>query len=228
MTNRGLAGERKGRNTNRNFTWKGVTYPQARKACPMPRTWRSRSRSAIISRFCPTESKRFFHETHVPAVGRPSKENTRIPRADEDGQRTRRDQRATREGSQARRGLGLMPRGARAEGFPRRHRFAVQGSFGAVLRNSRKLRSPHAVLHISTGMSGSSRLGVALTRRLMPSAVERNRMKRALREVFRRHPVKGMGFDLVVMFRSRFEAGDRRAVVNEVKALLDQASAARP
>ncbi len=116
-----------------------------------------------------------------------------------------------------------MPRDARAEGFSRRHRFTVQGSFGAVLRNSRKLRSPHAVLHVVTRKPGSSRLGVALTRRLMRSSVGRNRMKRALREAFRRHPAKAAGLDLVVMFRAPFLPAEERAVVAEVKALLDRA-----
>ena len=72
-------------------------------------------------------------------------------------------------------------------------------------------------------MSGSSRLGVALTRRLVPSAVERNRVKRALREAFRRHQVKTAGLDLVVMFRTRFDPSENRAVVEEVKGLFDKA-----
>ena len=119
-----------------------------------------------------------------------------------------------------------MPRDARAEGFSRRHRFTVQGSFGAVLRNSRKLRSPHAVLHVTPGIPGFSRLGVALTRRLIPASVDRNAMKRALREMFRRHPVKKAGLDLVVMFRSPLVAAQRRDVVDEVRALFDQVARA--
>ena len=120
-----------------------------------------------------------------------------------------------------------MSRVARAEGFSRRHRFSVQGSFGAVLKNSRKIRSPHAVLHVAKGMSGASRLGVALTRRLLPSSVDRNRMKRAVRETFRRHAVKAAGLELVVMFRSKFVPADERAVVDEVKALFDRATEGR-
>ncbi|HSV16217.1 MAG TPA: ribonuclease P protein component [Tepidisphaeraceae bacterium] len=120
-----------------------------------------------------------------------------------------------------------MPRVARAEGFSRCHRFTAQGSFGAVLRSSRKFRSPHAVLHVSTRLSGCSRLGVALTRRQLPSSVQRNRVKRALREAFRRHPVKSAGLDLVVMFRARIEPSEERAVVDEVRGLLDQARALR-
>ena len=118
-------------------------------------------------------------------------------------------------------------REARAEGLSRRHRFAVQGSFGAILRNARKFRSPHVVLHVSAGKPGISRFGIALARRQAPSAVQRNRFKRALREAFRRHPVKRSGLDMVVTVRARFERGEEAAMVLEVLALFDQA-AARP
>jgi ribonuclease P protein component len=119
-----------------------------------------------------------------------------------------------------------MSRDAPLEGLSRRHRFTAQGSFGAVLRNPRKLRSPHAVLHVSPGNAGASRLGIALTRRMFPSSVERNRVKRALREIFRRHPVKRAGLDLVVMFRAPFDARDRE-VMGEIADLFDQAGSSR-
>jgi len=117
-------------------------------------------------------------------------------------------------------------REARAEGLSRRHRFTVQGSFGTILRSARKFRSPHAVLHVSAGKPGISRFGVALARRQAPSAVQRNRFKRALREAFRRHPVKRAGLDLVVMVRARFEREEEAGMVSEVLALFDQAAAA--
>ena len=119
-----------------------------------------------------------------------------------------------------------MPRGARVEGFSRRHRFTTQGAFGAILRDSRKIRSPHAVLHVSTGQPGRSRFGIALTRRLFPSAVERNRLKRALREIFRRHPLKSAGVDLVISFRQAFDPRDP-VILEELTRLLDQASPCR-
>ena len=56
-----------------------------------------------------------------------------------------------------------MPREARKEGYSRRHRFSVQGSFGTVLRGSRKLRGRFAILHVAPGRPGLSRLGIALT-----------------------------------------------------------------
>lgn len=117
-----------------------------------------------------------------------------------------------------------MPRHARKEGFSRRHRFAQRGSFGPVLRSSRKIRGRLAVVHAVTGAGAVSRLGIALTRRLVPSSLERNLVKRMVRETFRRHDVKSAGLDCVVTLRSRFDpatAGELRA---EVASLFDQLS----
>ena len=116
-----------------------------------------------------------------------------------------------------------MVSGARKDGLSRRHRFAVQGSFGPVLRSPRKLRGTIAQLHVVAGLPGVSRLGIALTRRNAPSSVLRNRIKRTVRELFRRHPVKRAGLDLVVALRMKLAPGGEKALGAEVAALLDQA-----
>ena len=115
-----------------------------------------------------------------------------------------------------------MPRGARTEGYSRRHRFTAQGSFGELLRSSRKLRGPLTTVHSSPGLPGISRLGIALTRKLVPRSVDHNRVKRLVREAFRRHPLKRAGLDCVVMLRGRFEAGQVVALRDEVRAHFDR------
>jgi ribonuclease P protein component len=47
-----------------------------------------------------------------------------------------------------------------------------------------------------------ARLGLAISRRQAPSAVERNRIKRLVRECFRQRPWDRIPFDLVVMLRA--------------------------
>jgi ribonuclease P protein component len=116
-----------------------------------------------------------------------------------------------------------MSRGARKDGLSRRHRFAAQGSFGPILRSARKIRGTKALVHLAMGQPGVSRLGIALTRRGVPSSVQRNRIKRMVRELFRRHPVKAAGVDLVVALRERLERAAHPALGVEVKALFDQA-----
>ena len=115
-----------------------------------------------------------------------------------------------------------MPREARKEGYSRRHRFSVQGSFGTVLRGSRKLRGRFAILHVAPGRPGISRLGIALTRRLVPHSVDRNHVKRFVRDTFRRHEAKQAGLDCVVSLRERFDAATSGPVFAEIRTLFDQ------
>jgi len=115
-----------------------------------------------------------------------------------------------------------MPRSAREQGFSRRHRFAARGSFGPVLRAGKKVRATMVVVHALPGGSGASRLGIALTRRLVPSSVDRSRLKRVMREIFRRHALKHDGLDCVVALRQRFDAAGADAIRAEVAGLFDR------
>ena len=117
-----------------------------------------------------------------------------------------------------------MSRDARPEGFSRRHRFSTRGAFGPVLRGSRKIRGRLAVVHVVPASSQASRLGVALTRRLVPDSADRNRVKRLAREIFRRHAVKHRGIDCVVALRERFDAAQWLALRDELAGLFDQAA----
>jgi ribonuclease P protein component len=115
-----------------------------------------------------------------------------------------------------------MSRSARKEGYSRRHRYDAHGSFGDVLRGPRKVKGRLAVIHVIAGRSSDSRLGLALTRRLVPRSVDRNRIKRMAREAFRRHALKDAGLDCVVALRTAFEAGQAAAIRDEIRTLFDQ------
>src|SRR5579862_1430288 len=115
-----------------------------------------------------------------------------------------------------------MSRSARIEGYSRRHRFVSRGSFGPVLGGSRKARGRFAVVHTLPGRGGPSRLGIALTRRNVPHATDRNHLKRLVREAFRRHALKSSGIDCVVTLRERLDAADVAGAIEEIRALFDQ------
>lgn len=115
-----------------------------------------------------------------------------------------------------------MPRSARKEGYSRRHRFAERGSFGPVLRSPRKARGPLVTVHAAPGSAPVSRLGIALTRRLVRSAVHRNQVKRLVREVYRHHDIKASGLDCVVSLRERFQPGTAASLAREVARLFDE------
>ena len=117
-----------------------------------------------------------------------------------------------------------MSRDARPQGLSRRHRFSTRSAFGPVLRGSRKLRGRLAVLHIVPGQVSTSRLGIALTRRLVPAAHDRNRVKRLARDLFRRHALKRSGLDCVVALRERFDDAQVPMMREELTQLFDQAA----
>ena len=120
-----------------------------------------------------------------------------------------------------------MPPRHRAQALLRRHRFTSQGSFDPVLRGGRKIRGGNLVVHALASPSGRSRVGLALPRRLAPLAVERNRVKRIVREAFRRHGVKSAGVDCVVALRAKVDSISGRELARELAALLDQLQAGR-
>ena len=79
-----------------------------------------------------------------------------------------------------------------------------------------------AMLHVGPAPAGVSRFGAALTRRMIPRAVDRNRVRRLAREVFRHHPAKAAGLDVVLMMRSRLAPEAEGAFVAELAELLDR------
>ena len=121
-----------------------------------------------------------------------------------------------------------MPRSPRVEGYSRRHRFGTRGSFGPVLRSARKARGRFAVVHALPARGGPSRLGIALTRRNVPQATDRNHLKRLVREAFRRHALKSAGLECVVTLRERLDAANVAGVMDEIRALFDQLATAGP
>ena len=118
-----------------------------------------------------------------------------------------------------------MARSPRPEGFSRRHRFSTQGSFGAILRSPRKFRGETVVLNVVPAVGPAARLGIAITRRLVPHAVNRNRFKRLVRDAFRHHEVKARPLDCVVALRKPFDGSAAPALREELRQLFDQLAA---
>lgn len=108
--------------------------------------------------------------------------------------------------------------------YSRRHRYTGMSAYAPVLRDGVRWRSPEAALVLATGKPGASRLGVVLPRRLARKATTRNRMKRIAREVFRQHPARNSGHDLVVLPRAAYGRAGGRAWAAVVRSLLDRAT----
>ena len=73
-----------------------------------------------------------------------------------------------------------------------------------------------------------ARLGISVAKRFVKRAVERNRLKRLVREAFRTNGIKLQALDLFVGLRGRVgstrQARERGVVRNEIAALFEQAA----
>ena len=123
-----------------------------------------------------------------------------------------------------------MPDGADAP-RPKRHRVTRSGDFDAVYRRGRSAAGRHLVVYaFDRGEGDSARLGLSVGRRV-GGAVERNRVKRVLREEFAR--IQGElrpGVDYVVIARpgvhEYVEERGSRALGERLQELAERATGA--
>ena len=86
--------------------------------------------------------------------------------------------------------------------FPRAYRLTARREFLAVYEKGRRAGSSSFVMFALPNAAGHCRLGITVTRKV-GSAVQRNRIKRVLRDVFRRHRAElAPPLDLVMNARS--------------------------
>ena len=82
-------------------------------------------------------------------------------------------------------------------GFHQRHRLCTR-DFVAVLRGGKLLRGNGMSVLLGDSVSGEARLGLIVPKRILQRAVDRNRVKRVLREWFRHSRTRLAGRDCVI------------------------------
>lgn len=108
------------------------------------------------------------------------------------------------------------------EGFPKAHRLRVRREFLAVQRGGRRVATPHFVVYGRPNGGRPARLGITVSRKV-GKANQRNRIKRWLREAFRRSELPH-GIDLVCVARSENPVG---CLVDVQRELLEAAERLR-
>lgn len=88
-----------------------------------------------------------------------------------------------------------------------------------VFRSGLKISNAYVTLRARRGAARTARLGFAVARKHVDSAVRRNRIKRIARESFRRHASLLCGLDIVVVSRATLRDADGA----ELRRCLDSA-----
>ena len=110
---------------------------------------------------------------------------------------------------------------------------SISGKFAATYRLLRKdgfshvlgaenVAGKHFKLFFVRNSKKNARLGIIVSKKSFPRAVDRNRVKRAIREAFRQHSVKLRKLDLIVMV-ARAYAQQRGTQSGNLEMLFSQA-----
>jgi ribonuclease P protein component len=113
---------------------------------------------------------------------------------------------------------------ARAAGFPRHHRLTETDDFSSVFSFRKAIKSANFLLHYrprgDSEVEGA-RLGLIMAKRHLRLAVDRNLVKRLVREIFRTRRSELPSRDLIVRLAVKLERPiDKRALAGEIQNLL--------
>lgn len=88
------------------------------------------------------------------------------------------------------------------QGFPRAARLLKPADYRRVFQQAKRAQDAYFTILARPNGGAPARLGLAISRKQVRRAVDRNRLKRLTRETFRRHRLDLHGLDLVVMAKA--------------------------
>ena len=106
----------------------------------------------------------------------------------------------------------------KTHGFPAQLRLSQAAEFQRVFKRGRRSSDECFIVLARSNQAGCARLGMAIARKHVPTAVARNRIKRLIRESFRRHQHELPAVDIVVMSRQTTAT----ASIDSLEKSLDQ------
>lgn len=112
-------------------------------------------------------------------------------------------------------------------GFPRSARVRARAEFDRIFKQGRRVAAPTLALHC-LAQGPVPRLGLAVSRKVSPHAVVRNRIKRVLRDEFRHIAASLPPGDYVLVARPGAATKAPTALRAEFLALLARAGALPP
>jgi ribonuclease P protein component len=123
-------------------------------------------------------------------------------------------------------------RGPDGQRFPKRLRILVRRDFLRIQGQGRRIHGRRLVFQFLPGRTDASRLGITVSKKV-GNAVVRNRIKRWVREVFRRHPElrpagRRWSYDLVITAKSGVTDFSYDSLEAEIISIIERFLGAGP
>ena len=111
--------------------------------------------------------------------------------------------------------------------FPKVNRVVDKKDFERVFSGAERIATNILVLLYSNNSLTICRLGLAISKKHVAKAVERNRIKRQIREFFRHHKDECQGLDIVLVSRPATGKADNRMLLHSLEELWRKLEARR-
>ena len=111
--------------------------------------------------------------------------------------------------------------------FPRSARLLSAADYAAVFGKNKRLSDRHWTVLVAKGQSEEPRIGMAVAKKRAKRAVDRNRLKRIIRETFRSKKVGLVGIDIVVMNRDHSIKASNSELRDSLIRLFEKASVSK-
>ena len=110
--------------------------------------------------------------------------------------------------------------------LPRSARIQKSAEYRRILSTNQKGRTRYFRYCLAPGACSGSRIGITVSRRVSGSSVQRNRIKRQVREFFRNNRVIIGGYDLVVTGVPGAASRSNRELREDLKRLWEKLDSA--
>jgi ribonuclease P protein component len=91
----------------------------------------------------------------------------------------------------------------------RNHRLIGKKEFQSIFAEANKVSQKHLLVLYKPNKKAHARLGIMVGKRHAPLAVERNQIKRVIRESFRINQAELQGLDIIVIARQQCDSLDK-------------------
>jgi len=103
--------------------------------------------------------------------------------------------------------------------FNRESRLLTPGHFQAVFSKPTRFGSSHITILVTPNDNNQNRLGLAIAKKRVKLAVQRNRIKRQVRESFRLNQHNLPHIDMVVMVKSGTDKLENKEIIRQLEKI---------